>query len=147
MSLFGGKERQRKAFVERAEFEFYKSSASYLEKKYDHDTSIKVAAALTNYVFRFGYTAPVHASNPALMTAVAEERAKVLDSFSSVFKANATGILILLAAAWSVNLTEFRRHMRALAEDGFAQVGRNTPNVQHDLPATDAVYMYEVTTL
>jgi hypothetical protein len=81
------------------------------------------------------------------MATVADERPKALDSFSSVFKMNSTGVLILLGAAWSVNLTEFKRHMQALREDGFAQVGRNTPNVQRDLPPDDAVYMYELTTL
>jgi hypothetical protein len=129
------------------QFEFYKSSVSYLQKKYDHDTAVKISAALANYVFRFGYISPQHASDSGFMTIVADERPKVLNSFSSIFKMNSTGVLILLGAAWSVNLTEFKRHMQALAEDGFAQVGRNTPNVQRELPSTDAVYMYELTTL
>jgi hypothetical protein len=147
-------ERKRQAFVQKAEdlagslqFEFCKSSVSYLEKKYDHDTAMTIAAALANYVFRFGYVSPQHASDSGLMATVADERPKVLDSFSSIFKTNSTGVLILLGAAWSVNLTEFKRHMRSLAEDGFAQIGRNTPNVQRELPSADAVYMYELTTL
>jgi hypothetical protein len=78
---------------------------------------------------------------------VAAERPKVLDSFSSIFKMNSTGVLILLGAAWSMNLTEFKRHMQVLAEDGFAQVGRDTPNVQRELPSPDSIYMYELTTL
>ena len=154
MGLFGGKERKRQAFVQKAEdlagslqMEFYKSSVSYLEKKYDHDTAVKISAALANFVFRFGHVSPQHASDAGLMATVAGERPKVLDSFSSIFKTNSTGLLILLGAAWAVNLTEFKRHMQALAEDGFAQVGRNTPNVQRDLPSADAVYMYELTTL
>ena len=106
---------------------------------------MKISAALANYVFRFGYVSPDHASDAGSMAVVTAERPKVLDSFPSIFKTNATGVLILLGAAWSVNLTEFKRHMLALAEDGFAQVGPNTPNVQRELPSTaDAVYMYEL---
>jgi hypothetical protein len=155
MGLFGGKERKRQVFVQKAEdlagslqWKFYESSVSYLEKNYDHVTAVKISAALANYVFHFGHVSPQHASDSDLMATVADERPKVLDSFSSIFKTNSTGVLILLGAALSVNLTEFKRHMQSLAEDGFAQVGRNTPNVQRELPsADDAVYMYELTTL
>jgi hypothetical protein len=154
MGMFGGEERKRRAFVQKVEdlagslqMEFYKSSVSFLEKKYDHGTAGKISAAMANYVFRFGHVSPQHASDSAFMATVASERPKVLDSFSSIFKTNSTGVLILLGAAWSVNLTEFKGHMRSLAEDGFAQIGRNTPNVQRELSSADAVYMYELTTL
>jgi hypothetical protein len=51
MGLFSGKERKRRAFVQKAEdlagsvqIEFYKCSVGYLEKKYDHDTAVKISA-------------------------------------------------------------------------------------------------------
>jgi hypothetical protein len=101
VGLFGGKERKRQAFVQKVEdlagslqFEFCRSSVSYLEKKYDHTTAVTISADLANYVFRFGYVSPQHASDAGLVAIVAAERPKVLDSFSSIFKMNSTGVLI-----------------------------------------------------
>lgn len=155
MGLFGrGEERKRQAFIKRAEdlasaaqLEFYKASVSFLEGRHERDMAVKISAALANYVYRFGHVSAKHASDAQLMATIAAERTMVFNSFSAVFKMNSTGVLILLAAAWSLNLSDFARHMQALARDGFAQVGRNTPNVQQDLPSDDVVYMYELTTL
>ena len=148
------KDRNRQQFVQRAEdmagaaqFELFKSCSEFLDSKYDPEIAAKISAALANYVFRFGHVSQQHSSDEKLMAAIAAERQKVLASFSTIFKMNATGVLILLGAAWSMNLMDFKRHLQELADLGFAQVGRNTPNVQRDLPSTDTVYMYELTTL
>jgi hypothetical protein len=94
----GSKERKRQAFIQKiedlagsAQFEFYKSCVSYLEKKYDHDTAVKISAALANYVFRFGHVSAEHACDARLMAVLATEQQRVLDSFSTIFKVNSTG--------------------------------------------------------
>ncbi len=131
-----------------AQLEFFKSSGAYLEKKsYDHDCAAKISAALANYVFRFGHVSPQHSSDTELLDLVARERQDVLRTFSTPFKVNVTGVLILLGAAWSMNLTDFKRHIKLLADDGFAQIGTDTPDVERDLPPENTIYMYEITTL
>lgn len=153
MALFGSKERRRQAVIRKAEelagalqLEFYKSSEKFLQKEH-LDKAGKISAILANQVYRFGYISEDHALDQNLLRIVDDERSRVLSSFSSAFKTNSTGALILLGAAWSLNLTDYKRHMQALAADNFVQVGKNTPNVGRDLLPSDMVYMYELTTL
>ena len=75
MGLFGrSKEEKEKAFVERAEelagslqAELYSSCKRALLARLPDDVAGRVAAAIANYVCRFGYINPEHESNHDLM--------------------------------------------------------------------------------
>jgi hypothetical protein len=148
------KDRQRKAFVDRAEdlagslqMEIYKHAKATLATQHDEKLAGEIAAGIANYVCRFGYVNPAHETDNKLLSLCESERSVVLRAFGDTFKANATGTLILLGAAWAVDLAKFKAHISLLAREGFARTGRETPNVSRDLPEADLVYMYEVTSM
>jgi|SRR5450759_3267320 len=148
------KTRQRKAFVDRAEdlagslqMEIYKHAEAALATRHDEKLAGKIAAGIANYVCRFGYVNPAHETEKELLALCESERPVVLRAFGATFKANATGTLIILGAAWAVDLAEYKAHMSLLAREGFARTGSETPNVSRDLPEADLVYMYEVTSI
>ena len=155
MGLFGwSKQKKEAAFVERAEqlagslqAELYRSCKQVLVARLPDETAGNVAAAIANYVCRFGYVNPVHQSNADIMRSFSIEAPQVLASFGDVFKANATGVLIVLAAAWKLDLDKFKAHLSALAADGFAKVGKDTPDVRREIPEDLQYYVYEATTL
>lgn len=155
MGIFAAwKARQRNAFVDRAEdltgslqLEIYKHAEAALATRYDEELAGKIAAGITNFVCRFGYVNPAHATDKELLALCESERPIVLRAFGDAFKANATGTLILLGAAWAVDLDQFIAHMSLLAREGFARTGSETPNVSRDLPKGDLVYMYKVTSI
>jgi hypothetical protein len=140
----------RKArFIKRAEdiggslqLELYRSARSFLSPRHDDKTANGIAAALGNYVFRFGFIAPEHAHDQRLMALFSYEKPACLTSFGEIFKTNATGALILLGAAWRIELDAYKRHMRDLVNDGLVKHGRATPDVSQSLPKTDLHYMY-----
>ena len=143
--------RQRKAFVQRAEglagsiqLEIYKHAKAALTAQYGVELAGKVAAGIANFVCRFGYVNPEHSRDEQLVALFESERSGVLRSLGRTFKTNATGVLILLGAAWAVDHAKFKAHMSLLARAGFATIGRDTPDVSHNLPEADVLYMYEV---
>jgi len=145
------KRRRRKAFVDKAEalagsiqMEMYKRSEVALSGRLGNETAGKIASAIANYVFRFGYVHPQHASEEGLLQLCEAERPAMLASFGDVFKTNATGVLILLGAAWELDMDAFKKHLANLATEGFAKVGRETPDVKRDLPDEAQAYCYEV---
>jgi hypothetical protein len=148
------KDRQRNAFVDRAEdlagslqMEIYKYAKVSLATRHDEKLAGEIAAGIANYVCRFGYVNPAHQSDMELLSLCESERSVVLRALGDTFKANATGTLILLGAAWQVDLEQFKAHISLLAREGFARTGRETPNVSRDLPKADLVYMYEVASM
>src|SRR5947207_512210 len=109
--MFSFGQRKREKFVRRAEdlagacqSEFYKTMRAELCAAYAEEIAGKISAALANYVFRFGYVAPDHAQDKILMRYVFTELPHMSLSFGEAFKTNATGVLILLAAAWQMDL-------------------------------------------
>jgi hypothetical protein len=146
--------RKRKAFVERAEelagsiqLEIYKHVKATLVGQYGEELAGKVAGCIANYVCRFGYINPIHESDKELLALCESERSVVLRALGDTFKTNATGVLILLGAAWSVDFVKFREHMSLLAREGFVKVGRETPNVSQDLLEVDFAYMHEIVSM
>lgn len=139
---------ERKKFVDRAEefgrsvqLELYKSVTEMVAHRYDKTTARKLGSALANYVFHFGKIAPHHAADTRLMRIMREEIPNCLAAFSSKFKANVTGVLIILAAASKVDLRKYKRHMQELAELRFVKTGADTPNVAQELPGSDLHYL------
>jgi hypothetical protein len=147
--MFWSAKAKREKFVKRAEdlggsiqLSFYEAAKKFLELKYDDKTSVKLAAALANYVFHFGLVAPIHTDDKSLMAILLKEKSSCLSSLGDIFKTNATGVLILLGAAWQVDLEKYKAHMRELASYGFVKTGKQGPNVGRELPESDLVYMY-----
>lgn len=155
MGIFDAwKNRQRKAFVERAEglagsiqMEIAKHAYGMLVDRHGDERAYEIAAGITNYVCRFGYVNPQNSNDKDLLTLCDTERSGVLRSFEGTFKTNATGALILLGAAWAVDHAKFKAHLSLLAREGFATVGSEAPDVSRELPETDLAYMYEVALL
>ena len=152
MGIFTGwKLRKQKAFVARAEdlagsiqVEIYKHAEAVLLSRLGGELAGGVAASIANHVCRFGYVNPAHAMGDVLSLSKTE-RPTVLRSFGETFKSNATGVLILLGAAWEIDITNFKEHMSSLAREGFAKVGRETPNVSQSLTEAQLTYMYTLT--
>jgi len=143
-------EEQRKVFVDKAEVlcnsiqtELTNYSRSILASRLGNEMSNYVAAAISNYVFHFGYINPQHSVDKDLMRHFDAEMAGVLASLSDIFKTNATGILILVAAARKVDLDRFKKHLEYLASMKFAKVGKQAPDLKKDLPDEDQIYLYE----
>jgi hypothetical protein len=114
--MFWSAKVKREKFVKRAEdlggsiqLSFYEAAKKILELKYDDKTSVRLAAALANYVFHFGLVAPIHTDDKSLMAILLKEKSSCLSSLGDIFKTNATGVLILLGAAWQVDLENTRR--------------------------------------
>lgn len=155
MGIFGtSKQFEQRKFVERAEaiagsfqLELYSSCERASLARLPADLAGKVAAALANYVCRFGHVNPEHATNPELMRLVENEKSKVLFTLSDIFKTNATGVLIILGAAWQIDIARFREHMANLANLKFVQFGGNTPDVRAELPQNAQKYFLEVVAL
>ena len=144
------RERRRKAFVQQAEdfagsiqLEIVKHAAATLATRYGNEVAMTIAAGVSNFVCRFGYVNPVHTQDKKLLALFESERSGVLRTMQPTFKTNATGVLILLGAAWSVDHPKFIAHLSLLANEGFATVGRDTPDVSRSLPQADRIYMYE----
>lgn len=142
---------KRKAFVERAEnlagslqMEVYTHAHTAFVARHGDARAGKIAAGIANFVCRFGYVNPLHQADKQLLSLCESERPAILRAFGDTFKTSATGALILLGAAWTVDLAKFNAHISLLAQEGFAKIGRNAPNVRCDLPETDLIYMYEV---
>ena len=76
-----------------------------------------------------------------------QERVKVIRGLGDTFKTHATGVLIILAAAWRIDLKDFRSHLSSLANEGFAKVGANAPDVRRDLPEDRQFYAFEAATI
>jgi hypothetical protein len=147
--MFWSQKAKTARFIERAEdiggslqLELYRSAKSFLSLRYDDKTAGRIASALGNYVFRFGFITPEHADDQQLMALFTSEKPVCLTSFGDIFKTNATGALILLGAAWRVEFDTYKRHMRELADDGLVKHGRATPDVSRSLPKSDLPYMY-----
>ena len=143
--------RQRKAFVQRAEglagsiqLEIYKHARTALTAQYVDEVAGGVAAGIANFVCRFGYMNPEHSRDERLIALCESERSSVLRSLGQTFKTNATGVLILLGAAWEVDHAKFKAHMALLAREGFTTIGRDTPDVSHNLSEADLLYLYEI---
>jgi ABC-type amino acid transport substrate-binding protein len=155
MGFFGrSKQDTEKTFVDRAEqiagslqTELYSSCHRILLNRLPSELAGKVSAAIANHVCRFGYVNPDHLSNEALMRLVTTERQRTLAALSEPFKSNATGVLIMLAAAWKIDLEAFRTHLSSLAQEGFAKVGANAPDVRKEMPEQFHVYVFEASTL
>ena len=129
------------------QLELYKCAKTDLSGRYGDDTAGNIAAAITNYVCRFGYVNPIHEEDKDLLALCELERPNVLRTFGDTFRMNATGSLILLGAAWAVDLDKYKDHMLVLAREGFAMVGSDTPDVGGDIPEDDSVYMYETASI
>ena len=147
--MFWSRNAKRARIVKRTEdlagslqLELYQSARADLRHRFDDATALRLAAALANYVLKFGFVNPEHASDPQFMDMFAAQKSKCLANFSDIFKANATGMLILLAAAEQMDLAAYKRHMRELAADGFVKHGRDTPDVSRSLQEDDLIYMY-----
>jgi hypothetical protein len=155
MGLFGrSREQKRKDFVKRAEdmagslqIELYRSSANVLAARVGAERAGRLAAAIANFVCRFGFISPDHANDGELMRSFEENRLHVFASLGDIFKTNATGVLILLGAAWNVPLDKFKDHIAQLAAEGFTKIGAETPDVRHELPEEALVYMFETAAL
>lgn len=120
---------------------------NHLGTRHEKELACSIAAAIANYVFRFGYVNPKHEADKGLFALCETERPNVLRALGDTFKTNATGVLILLGAAWAIDLAKFKGHMLLLAREGFAKVGREAPNVSRELPEADSIYMYEVVSM
>ena len=127
--------------------EIYKCAKVRLATRHGDELASKIAAAIANYVCRFGYVNPTHETDKELLALCETERSGVLRAFGDTFKTNATGVLVLLGAAWAVDLAKFKGHMSLLAREGLARVGSEAPNVSSDLPEADLIYMYEVASM
>ena len=141
-------EQRRRDFVKRAEniggtfqHELARSSLSALAHRFGEERAILLAAAIANYVCRFGFVNPDHANDAELMASFEEARRHVFANLEDTFKSNATGALILLAAAWNVPLEKFKDHLTQLAAEDFAKVGSETPDVRRELPEEFHLYM------
>lgn len=140
---------KRQQLLERAEelggsiqLEFYKVVEQHTANKYGDDIGRRLAAAMANYVFKFGFVAPTHIGDQSLRNIFINETTQCLSLFGDAFKTNATGVLILLGAAWQLDLMEYKAHMRWLANFGFIKSGKLTPNVERELAGSHPAYMY-----
>ncbi len=140
----------RNKFIDKAEalcssvqMEMTNYSNSMLAKRLGVEMAHYVAAAISNYVFHFGYINPQHSADDNLMRHFNAEMPTVLASFGDVFKTNATGVLILIAAAREINLDQYKKHLDYLSSMDFAKVGREAPDAGKDLPAGGHIYLYE----
>ena len=94
MGIFDAwKNRQRKAFVERAEglagsiqMEIAKHAYGMLVDRHGDERAYEIAAGITNYVCRFGYVNPQNSNDKDLLTLCDTERSGVLRSFEGTFK-------------------------------------------------------------
>ena len=127
--------------------ELYKYAKEQLEIRLDEESSSQAAACITNYVFRFGHVNSQHLAVEGLVNTCKAERVNIFDSLGDTFKTNATGVLILLGAAWRVDLDKFKAHILLLASEGFVKTGSSTPNVAQELPNDSLAYFYEVLSL
>ncbi len=155
MGIFDAfKDHLRKPYVDKAEslgnfmqIEIYKHADSALSAQYGEEIAGKIAAGISNYTCQFGLISPAHKADKNLLSLCESERPAILRAFQYEFKVNSTGVLILLGAAWRVDLAAFKKHMSLLASEGFVKAGRETPDVSGDLYYADLVYMYEVTSI
>ena len=155
MGLFGrSREQKRKDFVKRAEdiagsfqVELYRASENALAGRVGAERAGRLAAAIANFVCRFGFINPDHENDVELMSSLENERRRVFASLGDTFKTNATGVLILLAAAWNIPLAKFKSHLIQLAAEDFVKIGANTPDVRGELPEEALVYLFEAAAL
>jgi hypothetical protein len=147
-------ENKRKVFIEKAEMlgssiqvELFKFSKEFLIPKLGDSFASDMAAAIANWVFHFGLIAPAHEKSEELMKRFTSDRRAVFGALGQKFKTNATGVLILLGAAWALELSKFEHHIKDLASENFAQVGKETPDVSGELSKDDLVYLNTVVSI
>ena len=150
VKMFGSKAAKREKFKTHVlndvgpscQATFVKRIHDHLVKSLPYDTAMKITAALSNYIFFFGYVAPEHLSDTGLMKEVQDNKIRCLGVFSNQEKWEFTAVLIVLAAVSQTDLKPYLDHMRDLAKLGFAIVGRETPDVSGDIQQYDLDLRY-----
>jgi len=115
-----------------------------LSKRFSGEVVNYLAAAMSNYVFHFGYINPDHLKDNNLMQLLETELPGVLSGLGDTYKTNATGVLILNGAAIKEDIAHYIRHMEMLAGMGFVKTGKSTPDVRNELPDEQMDYFDKI---
>jgi hypothetical protein len=151
MFFRGAREKARRdrieSLAEGCQLELYRTLAERLKEKYGPEISGKIAAGLANYIIQFGLRNPAHTSDKLLLISIDTEMANCAQYLGHKFQQNTLGCIILLGSLRQIPLAKFKEHIKMLHSVGLFKLGPDTPNVAHDLPEQDLVYMYEAATL